>query len=340
MEEKKFVALKPPNNKVFYKNAIFNENSLTSSFYLIAARKLLKRNHIEMNTIDIQNLETIKDVYIEVPYPWNIGVWARILKNRKKNILFIGEPPIINPFSFMKIFLFFFPKVFTWNDNLVDNIKYFKYVLPKEIKNIKIKKVPFKDKKLLVLMNSNLAPFLPFQLLSYPVKELYTERARAVDFFDRYYPNNFALYGRGWNKPQRFSIGQRLLGFKKYATYKGKFPEKDKYKILSGFKFCLCFENSAVTGYISEKIIECFKVGVVPVYWGAPNISDYINPKCFIDYRKFRTFEELANFLSKMDERTYDGYIKEIEKLLLSRKFLSFWSAETFAETFLQAVTQ
>lgn len=341
MEEKKFVALKPPNNKVFYRNAIFDEHSSVGSFYVITAQKLLKKNNIIMNTIDISpDIYTLKDVYIEVPYPWELGLWARVIKNRKKNILFIGEPPLINPFSFMKVFLFFFPKVYTWNDNLVDNKKYFKYVLPKEIKNTKIKKIPFKDKQLLILMNSNLAPFFPFKLLSYPAKELYTQRLRAIDFFDKNYPSDFALYGRGWNKPQRFSVKQRLFGFKKYKTYMGEFPEKDKYKILSKFKFCLCFENSSVTGYISEKIIECFKARCVPIYLGTPNISDHINPKCFIDCRKFKSYGELADFLKNIDEATYNTYINNIEKFLLSKKFRLRWSDDTFAKIFLKAVSQ
>lgn len=338
---KKFVALKPFNNKVYYKNAIFDEHSSTGSFYMITARKYLKKNNIIMNTIDISpDIDTIKDVYTEVPYPWELGLWVRIIKNRKKNILFIGEPPLINPFSFMKVFLFFFPKVYTWNDNLVDNKKYFKYVLPKEIKNTKIKKIPFKDKELLILMNSNLAPFFPFKLLAFHAKELYTQRARAVDFFDKNHPSGFALYGRGWNKPQRFSIKQRLFGFKKYKTYRGEFLEKDKYKILSRFRFCLCFENSATIGYVSEKIFDCFKARCVPIYLGAPNISDHINPECFIDCRKFKNYKELADFLKNVDEVTYSTYINNIEKFLLSKEARNRWSDNTFAKIFLKAISQ
>jgi len=338
--KKNFVVLKPFNNKIYYKNAIFNEHSATGSFYVIAARKLLEKNNISMNTIDISpNDSTLKDIYIEVPYPWELGLWFRIIKNKDKNILFIGEPPLVNPFSFMKIFLFFFSKVYTWNDNLVDNKKYFKYVLPKKTKKIVTKKIQFKDKKLLTLMNSNLMPFLPFELLSLSTKELYTERIKAIDFFDKYYPSDFCLYGKGWNRKRRFSLKQRVFGFKKYKTYKGEFPQKDKYKILSGFKFCLCFENSITPGYISEKIFDCFKARTVPIYFGAPNISDHINSKCFVDLRKFKNYQALTNFLKNMDEKTYNTLIYEIEKFLLSRAIKDVWSADTFAKTFLKAVS-
>lgn len=339
MEDKKFIALKPFNNKIYYKNAIFSDNPAKGSPYIRAARKLLQENGFEMNTIDLlSEKETYKEVYIEAPYPWQIGLWIRIVKNRKKNILFIGEPPLINPFSFFKICLIFFSKIYTWNDNLLDNKKYFKYVLPRIFKKITLKRMPFEQKKLLILMNSNLGPFLPFQLLTKSSKELYSERIKAIDFFNKFYPADFSLYGRGWNKPQKFSLKQRLFGYKKYKTYKGEFPQKDKYKILSLYKFCLCFENSATIGYISEKIFDCFKGKTVPIYLGAPNISDHINPKCFIDYRKFKSFNELVHFLQRMNEKTYNGYLNEIEKLLSSKVIKNKWSVDTFAKTFLKAV--
>lgn len=339
MMGKKFISLKPFNNKIFYNNEVFNEHSSTGSIYLIAARKLLSKRNVEINTIDITpNAPTIKDVYMDLPYPWELKLWIRIFKNIKKNILFLGEPPIVNPFNHMRIFHLFFSKVYTWNDSIIDNRKHFKYYLPIATNVIKIKDVPFKNKKLLTMMNMNWLPLLPFKLLSLSTKELYTERVKSIDFFDKFYPSDFDLYGRGWNKPQRFSIRQRIIGYKKYQTYRGEFFQKDKYKILSKFKFCLCFENCEIAGNISEKIFDCFKGGCVPIYWGAPNITDFIPKKCFIDFRKFKSYHELAEFLITMQEETYKAYIKEINKFLLSKIFLKRWSAESFAKTFQEAI--
>lgn len=338
--KKIFIALKPFNNRVFYKNAILTENSGKDSFYLIAAKKILKRHNFFINTIDINyGIPTYKDIYMDVPYPWEIKLWLRIIRNHKKSILFIVEPPIVNPFNHMRTFHLFFSRIYTQNDNLVDNIKYFKFFLPKTTHGLTTTKIPFKNKKMLILMNANLAPFLPFRLFSSSTKELYTQRIEAIDFFDTNYPADFCLYGKGWNKPQKFSILQRLIGYRKYKTYQGQFPQKNKHKILSKFKFCLCFENCETTGYISEKIIDCFKARCVPIYLGAPNISNYINPKCFIDFRKFKNYQELVEFLSKMDEKTYNGYLKEIEKFLSSKEFLVRWTGDAFAKLFLRAIS-
>ena len=336
---KKFIALKPPNSKIFYKNEIFNERSHTGSIYLIAARKLLAKRNIEVNTTDIAPDEpTIKDVYIDLPYPWELKLWIRILINIKKNILFMGEPPIVNPFNHMKIFHLFFSKVYTWNDSIIDNHKYFKYYLPVAIKGLKIKRVLFKDKKLLTMMNMNWLPFFPFKLLSLSTKELYTERIKGINFFDKFYSKDFDLYGRGWNKPQRFSIRQRIFGYKKYQTYRGEFAQKDKYKILSKYKFCLCFENNEISGNISEKIFDCFKSSCIPIYWGAPNVADFIPQNCFIDFRRFKNYQQLSEFLNRMDEKTYRGYTREIEKFLSSKEFLERWSPKAFAKLFLETI--
>lgn len=338
--EKGFIALKPFNNKLYYKNAIFNEHSSTESHYLIAARKLLIKRDILMNTIDIApDTPTLKDIYMDAPYPWELKLWVRIIKNSKKNILFMGEPPNINPFNFMKVLHFFFSKIYTWNDQLVNNIKYFKYYLPVTTKFIKIKQTPFKDKKLIIMMNMNWLPFLPFQLLLPSTRELYTKRIEALEFFDTYYPQDFSLFGRGWNKPQRFSLRQRIFGFKKYRTYHGEFAQKDKYKILSKFKFCLCFENCEIAGNISEKIFDCFKARCVPVYLGAPNITDFISEKCFIDFRRFKNYEDLAEFLNTMDEKTYNVYLKNIKEFLSSKKFLEQWSTSAFVKLFLKVIS-
>lgn len=336
----RFIALKPFNNKVFYKNGVFNEHSETGSSYLIAARKLLAKKNILMNTIDIAPQKpTYKDIYTDVPYPWNLKLWLRIIKNSRKSILFIVEPPIVNPFNHMKLFHLFFSKVYTWNEDFVDNRKYFKYYIPNKTAGIKIKQIPFKNKKLLIMMNANWLPFLPFKLLSLPTKELYTERVKAINFFDTHYPNNFYLYGKGWNKPPRFSIRQKPLGSKKYKTYKGSFLSKDKYKILSKFKFCLCFENCEIKGNISEKIIDCFKAKCVPVYWGAPDVKEYIPESCFIDFTKFKSLNELFIYLKNMEEAEYNIYIQNIQKLLQDKRFKDRWFENGFAQIFLQSLT-
>lgn len=337
--KKKYIAIKPFNNKIYYNNNIFRTGSTSASQYLIDARNYLAKKNIILNTIDVST-ETLpeKDVYFDLPYLWEVKHWIRILKNRKKNILFIIEPPVVNPFSYMKMLHNFFIKIYTWNDNFVDNKKYFKMNIPKTDEGMKTKRIPFREKKFLVLMNANWVAFLPFNLLSFSTKELYSQRIKAVKFFNDNFPLDFSLYGRGWNNAARFSIRQRLFGYNFFSSYKGGFSSQDKYKILSQFKFALCFENCESAGYISEKIIDFFKARCVPVYLGAPNIEKFIDQKCFIDFRKFKSLEQLAGYLLEMDEKTYNTYIQEIEKFLKGKDYKSRWTSTAFVGLFEKSI--
>ena len=56
----------------------------------------------------------------------------------------------------------------------------------------------------------------------------------------------------------------------------------NKKQFLSSYKFSIAMENSEGDGYISEKIVDSFISGTIPIYYGDYMIDEYINPKSFI----------------------------------------------------------
>lgn len=46
---------------------------------------------------------------------------------------------------------------------------------------------------------------------------------------------------------------------------------------ISKYKFMICFENKSQTNYLTEKIINAYYNGTIPIYWGSPTINKYIN---------------------------------------------------------------
>jgi len=66
---------------------------------------------------------------------------------------------------------------------------------------------------------------------------------------------------------------------------------------LGGYTFAICFENMVLEGWITEKMFDCFYAGCVPVYWGAPDITEFVPIDAFIDMRAFSGFDELRRFL-------------------------------------------
>ena len=124
----------------------------------------------------------------------------------------------------------------------------------------------------------------------------------------------------------------RLL-FPQYPSYRGKITSKRE--ILKRYKFSICYENARdIPGYITEKLFDCFFAGCVPVYLGAPNVTDYIPEDCFIDKRKFSDYSGLFDYLNQMPEDDYLEYVHAIEEFMKSEKIVPF-GAEYFADTVL-----
>lgn len=65
--------------------------------------------------------------------------------------------------------------------------------------------------------------------------------------------NSVDLYGRGFNEIELKEDG------------------------LDEYMFSVCIENGQYETYFTEKILDCFLTGTVPIYLGAPDIGDHFN---------------------------------------------------------------
>lgn len=191
-----------------------------------------------------------------------------------------------------------FSRVYTFNDLLVDRIRYFKFYYP-VLLPMPPYLPPFALKKLCVLMTQTRTP----------------EREKMIRFFETKREGDFDYFGFN-------PIVQTPL-------YRGRIPghplSPEKLSILEEYRFAICFENSFIPGYITEKIFTCFAAGCVPIYLGAPNVETYIPKECFIDYRDFQNDEELYQYITTMSSETYETYIDNI------RLFLDSEQAELFS---------
>lgn len=332
----KRVYVNPPPAQHYLHNGVFHINNGHNIFWNID--KKLAQEGVIIKTIDMDKKRD-GDLYIysDAPYPWELEIWKRTISTKNKNILFCFESPIVNPFSHLQIMHHFFRKVYIWDDRLVDNIKYFKFFVPQLPTGLNTRPVDFAERRFLTFINAKKdVPFI-FLMLS-PYKEnLYKRRMLAVDYFSRRIPSRFDFYGKGWDKPIPWDIKERLFGVKQYSTYRGEL-KADKIKALSTYKFCLCFENATAPGYITEKIFDCFKARCVPVYFGAPDVTNFIGKNCFIDFREFMDFEKLLNYLESISEKTFNTYIKRIEEFLHNRDTRGKWFEDTFKKILLEVV--
>jgi len=78
----------------------------------------------------------------------------------------------------------------------------------------------------------------------------------------------------------------------------------DKISFISKYKFTIAFENESSPNYVTEKIFDPLYAGSIPIYWGAPNVTEYFNPKSFINVQDFASFDEVIEFVKEIDTNT------------------------------------
>lgn len=90
-------------------------------------------------------------------------------------------------------------------------------------------------------------------------------------------------------------------------------PVNDKLEFQKQYKFSLAFENTIGNGYTTEKLVDAFAAGGIPIYFGDPKIGNYFNKKAFINYSDFKNEDELIKYIEKLDkdDNLYLSYIKE-----------------------------
>jgi len=75
----------------------------------------------------------------------------------------------------------------------------------------------------------------------------------------------------------------------------------DKLAFQSQYKFSIAFENASSIGYTTEKILQAFSAGTVPIYYGNPEIAKDFNPKSFVNCHDFSSFGEVVERVKELD---------------------------------------
>ena len=115
-------------------------------------------------------------------------------------------------------------------------------------------------------------------------------------------------------------IGDQLdlygRGFKEIA---------DKEEGLCDYMFSVAIENGQYETYFTEKLLDCFATGTIPVYLGAPDIGEHFNKDGIIDlteefdisdeiyYNKMDAIKdnlERAKKMEVLEDFIYENYLK------------------------------
>ena len=303
---------------------------------MIELKKYARSLGIEVATIEA--CDTAKaDAFVFMDMPSNHNKYLQLaIDSHKPMYLILFECEVVKKDNYDTNNHRHFSAVFTHNDQLVDNKKYFKinfsFRFPPDIQKDISSKI-----KLCALIAGN-------KKSSHPL-ELYSKRIEAIRWFEKNHPEEFDLYGVGWDGYKFISRkwGRKLNSLKiplmlplRYSSYRGRINKKRP--VLEQYKFSICYENARdIPGYITEKIFDCFFAGCVPVYWGASNVAGHIPPECFIDRRMFKSYEMLYDYMTGMSDKRYSQYLNSIESFLKSDKSRQF-STDHFSETLVRVI--
>lgn len=88
---------------------------------------------------------------------------------------------------------------------------------------------------------------------------------------------------------------------------------KDKIQFLTSYKFSIAMENSGSDGYLSEKIMQSFLSGTIPIYYGDYMLDEYFNPKSFILIKGEKDIQNKIDYIKQIDndEKLYKSILKE-----------------------------
>lgn len=85
---------------------------------------------------------------------------------------------------------------------------------------------------------------------------------------------------------------------------------KGKEFIFGESMFGTVIENTSHRGYFTEKILDCFLMKTIPIYWGCPNIGDYFNKEGII---KFENIDDFIYITNRLNEDDYTKRLNAIE---------------------------
>jgi len=113
-------------------------------------------------------------------------------------------------------------------------------------------------------------------------------------------------------------VKMNSLELKKISENKYWRDAKDEFFLTHPHKFMMTYENSSYPYYCTEKLMDAFLTGSLPIYWGDPKVEEDWNSKAFINIMKTPNWldfiKEVDNDKSVFDEMINEPVFTEEQK--------------------------
>jgi len=99
-----------------------------------------------------------------------------------------------------------------------------------------------------------------------------------------------------------------------FDTYGDRYNIEDARKgkefIFGNSMFGVVIENTSHRGYFTEKIMDCFALKTIPIYWGCSNIEDFFDKDGII---KFNNIDDFIYIINNLNEDHYAKCLNAVE---------------------------
>ena len=90
-------------------------------------------------------------------------------------------------------------------------------------------------------------------------------------------------------------------------------PIDKKEEGLKDYMYSVVVENSHTANYFTEKLIDCFATGTIPIYYGCPNLPEFFDMNGIIT---FNSFNELGGILPTLTPNLYESKMESVRNNL------------------------
>lgn len=195
----------------------------------------------------------------------------------KTNCAWIIEPPIINGENYVNIKKIKdqFKYIFTHQKSMLGEGDNFVYI-PHGGTWLREEDISIHEKNKLVSFIFSWKQWNPYHRMRFRVFDRFKDSS-LVDF-----------YGTGCDKP----LDLKIDGLKDYM-------------------FSIVIENSIENGYFTEKLLDCFLSGTIPIYVGHRSVTEIFDESGII---LFEGDENLPDILSKLNSDFYKSKLESVQK--------------------------
>ena len=117
-------------------------------------------------------------------------------------------------------------------------------------------------------------------------------------------------------------FGSRFNNLPQSTEPNPKSLSNGKILALKDYMFSIAIENCKIDYYFTEKLIDCFLSGTVPIYYGCPSIEKFFNTKGILI---FDTIEECIDIVNTLSIEKYNEMLPYVKQNFeIAKNFADF----------------